>query len=106
MNTEIPSPEALAFAATIPWFDYIIARDKAFAIALDRFRAVGVEAAVEKERGRLGFGEIVMISEQRNKPGLASRWAALARGRKQASIADSEDEARVAALAIPVGEQP
>ena len=76
-----------------PWIDLDV-----LAGALDAF----AKAAVEKERERLGFGQIVMMSEQRNRPGLPPRWAALARGRKQAVIADSEDEARIAALAIPI----
>ena len=50
----------------------------------------------------LGVGEIVMMSEQRNKPGLPPRWCALARGRKEAAIGDTEQEARINALAIPV----
>jgi hypothetical protein len=47
----------------------------------------------------LGFGRIVMMSEQRAQPGEPSRWCALARDSKQAVIADSEQEARIRALA-------
>ncbi len=69
--------------------------------ALTAERAEGRRA----ERERLGFGQIVMMSEQRNKPGLPSRWCALARGSKVAAYADSEEEARIAALAeAPPGE--
>lgn len=62
------------------------------ALALDEARRQGIAG--------LGFGEIIMMSEQRNKPGLPPRWCALARGRKGSAFGDTEEEARRNALAV------
>jgi hypothetical protein len=108
---EQPTPEATRLMQLIRAYSgkaqHFALDDREAALRVDHFAREARAKATEEERTRLGFGEIVMMSEQRGRPGSPPRWSALACGSKRAAIADSEEEARITALVIrALGDKP